>query len=483
MGERNLETVKSGTDRRAFLTGAGRSASVLAMGPLLAGVLSESASAAPAMAAKGKFDFDTPYNRIGTDCVKWDMAIRDEHMPKIVAGMGIADMDFECVPVVTEALQKRVSHHNWGYEMLDIDLLLGNGGNSPFVKGIIDWNHKRYGITAMTPKNLGVTTGVHSGIMPALRAYAPPGSKVLMVTPIYNAFYYDLYGSKLIANESVMKMVNGRYEIDWDDFEKRASDPMTKTTILCNPHNPVGRVWSKDELHRYGEICLKHNVKVLSDEIHCDFVARGQKYTPFSTLDDKKMVDNSITFKAASKSFSLAGLKCAWYFATDPAVFKEVQFWNRSEVSTLGIVSSQAAYAGGEDWLNQCVDYIDGNQKFANDYIKKNLPLIKVGNQPEGTYLAWLDVSGLADKIGAQKMADEENKKPQPINFLTGKPGKVLPDDMVAHWLAKNAYVQLNAGYTYGLGGVNHMRMNVATSRKTLTAALDSIGAATKKLA
>ena len=473
------------TDRRSFLTGAGKGASVLAMAPLLANVMSESAKAAPAMtmAAKGKYDFDTPYNRIGTDCVKWDQAIRDEHMPKIVAGMGIADMDFECAPSVTEALQKRVSHHNWGYEMLDIDLILGTGGNHPFVKGIVDWNHKRYGINLVTPKNLGVTTGVHSGIMPALRAFAPPGSKVLMVTPIYNAFYFDLYGSKLNANESVMKMVNGRYEIDWDDFEKRASDPATKTTILCNPHNPVGRVWSKDELHRYGEICLKHNIKVLSDEIHCDFVAKGQKYTPFSTLEDKKIVDNSITFKAASKSFSLAGLKCAWYFATDPETFKQVQFWNRAEVSTLGIVSSQAAYEGGEAWLNQCVDYIDGNQKFANDYIKKNLPLIKVGNQPEGTYLAWLDVSGLADKIGAQKMADEENKKPQPVNFLTGKPGKVLPDDMVGHWLARNAYVQMNAGYTYGTGGVNHMRMNVATSRKTLTAALDSIAGATKKLA
>jgi cystathionine beta-lyase len=245
----------------------------------------------------------------------------------------------------------------------------------------------------------------------------------------------------------------------------------------------VGRVWSKDELHRYGEICLKHNIKVLSDEIHCDFVGKGVKYTPFSTLDDKKIVDNSITFKAASKSFSLAGLKCAWYFATDPAVFKAVQFWNRSEVSTLGIVSSQAAYAGGEDWLNQCVDYIDGNQKMANDYIKANIPLIKVGNKPEGTYLAWLDVSALAGKIGAQKMADEENKKPQPTNPLSGKPNVVQPDDMVGHWFAKNAYVQLNPGISYGLGGLNHMRMNVATSRKTLGAALDSIAAATKKLA
>ena len=473
-------TLQNGTNRRSFLTGAGRGASVLALSPLLA---SMGASAPAAAAAAGKFDFDTPYNRIGTDCVKWDQPLRDEHMPKIIAGMGIADMDFECAPVVTAALQKRVSHHNWGYEMLDIDLLLGIAGGSQFVKGIIEWNHKRYGINNITPTNLGVTTGVHSGIMPALRAFAPPGSKVLMATPIYNAFYFDLYGSKLVASESLMKVVNGRYEIDWDDFEKKASDPAVKTTILCNPHNPVGRVWTKAELTRYGEICLKHNIKVLSDEIHCDFVTKGQKYTPFATLDDKKIVDNSITFKAASKSFSLAGLKCAWFFATDPEVFKQVQFWNRSEVSTLGIVSSQAAYEGGEAWLNQCVDYIDGNQAFANDYIKKNIPLIKVGNKPEGTYLAWLDVTGLADKIGAKAMADAENKKKQPLNPLTGKPNVVVADDIVGHWFAKNAYVSLNPGITYGLGGLNHMRMNLATSRKTLTAALDSIAAATKRLA
>lgn len=474
--------INSWTDRRSFITQAGRGASVLAMAPLLASVMNESAEAASSVTAKKKYDFDTPYNRIGSECAKWDVVIRDEHMRKIVAGMGIADMDFECAPVVTEALQRRIDHHNWGYGLLDIDLLFGNASNAPFLKGIVDWNHRRYGITNMTPKNLGITTGVHSGIMPTLRAFAPPGSRVLIVTPIYNVFYLDFYRSKVSPNESVMRLVNGRYEIDWVDFEKRASDPNTKTTILCNPHNPVGRVWSKEELHRYGEICLKHNVKVLSDEIHCDFVAKGQRYTPFSTLDDRKIVDNSITFKAASKSFSLAGMKCAWFFATDPEVFKQVQSWNHSEISTLGFVSAQAVYAGGEDWLNQCVDYIDGNQRYANDYIKKYLPLIRVGNQPEGTYLAWLDISGLADKIGAHGLADEENKKSLPINFLTGKPSPVHPTDMVAHWVAKNAYVYLESGVGFGAGASNFMRMNVATSRKTLTAALDSIAAATKKL-
>jgi len=138
-------------------------------------------------------------------------------------------------------------------------------------------------------------------------------------------------------------------------------------------------------------------------------------------------VDNSITFKAASKSFSLAGLKCAWYFATDPEMFKQVQFWNRSEVSTLGIASSQAAYAGGEDWLNQCVDYIDGNQKFANDYIKAKLPLLKVGNKPEGTYLAWVDVTGLADKIGRPEAGGCGEQEAAADQFPHRQAGQVRP--------------------------------------------------------
>ena len=463
-------------DRRSFLRNAGLGGGVLALGPL-ATALSSGAAAAADESAGGKYDFDNIANRVGHDSVKWDGGLRTEKVDHLVAGMGIADMDFKCAPAISAALRKATQYDNWGY----VDM--AQPGRKAWIKSIVDWNQKRYGITAMNEGNMGILTGVHAGILATMRAYTKPGDKVLMATPIYNGFYGDIKATKTVANESLMKFVNGRWEIDWEDLEKRASDPGTKVSIFCNPQNPVGRTWSRDEVTRYAQICLKHNVLMLSDEIHCDFVGHGVKYTPFSTLDDKKLVDNSITFKAASKSFSLAGLKCAWYFATDPEVFKQVQFWNRSEVSTLGIASSQAAYAGGEDWLNQCVDYIDGNQKFANDYIKAKLPLLKVGNKPEGTYLAWVDVSGLAEKIGAQKLADAENKKPQPINFLTGKPGQVLPDDMVGHWLAKNAYVQLNPGYSYGTGGINHMRMNIATSRKTLTAALDSMANAMKGLA
>src|SRR6185312_6203210 len=348
---------------------------------------------------------------------------------------------------------------------------------------LINWNHKRYGITAMTMDNTGITTGVHAGIMATLRAYTRPGDKVLMATPIYNGFYYDIMGSKLIANESLMHWANGRYEIDWNDFERRAAMPGTKVSILCNPLNPGGRAWTKDELHRYGEICLKHNVKVLADEIHCDFITHGNKYTPFSTLDDKAIVANSITFKSGSKSFSLPAMKCAWFFTTNPEMFKDVSFWNRADLTTLGMIAEQAAYAGGEPWLNQCVYYIDGNQAFVNDYIKKNIPLIKVGNKPEGTYLAWLDISGVMQKINAPKLAAEENKKPQPISFLTGKTTIVTPEDMTQHWFARNAYVAVEAGTSFGKGGEGHVRFNTATSRRTLKAALDSMATATKNLA
>ncbi len=471
---------KTGHDRRSFLKNAGLGGGVFALGPLAASLAaSGEASAAP---MGGKYDFDTPYNRIGFNDVKWDGAIREEHMSHIVAGMGIADMDFRCYPGITEALRKRIQHEEWGY------MDMGSSGPVAFKENLIAWNKKRYGINVMNMENTGITTGVHAGIMATLRAYTKPGEKLLMATPIYNGFYYDIYGSKLTPNESLMHYVNGRYEIDWEDLERRMQMPGTTVTIICNPQNPVGRAWTKDELHRYGELALKHNVKVLCDEIHCDFITHGNKYTPFSTLDDKAIVNNSITFKSGSKSFSLAAMKCAWFFTTNPEMYKQVSFWNRADLTTLGMIAEQAAYAGGEDWLNQCVDYIDGNQAFVNDYIKKNMPLVKVGQKPEGTYLAWLDISAVSDKIGAKKLADAENKKPQPISFLTGKATVVTPADMVQHWFAKNAFVALEAGTSFSappnyIGGSGHMRMNTATSRRTLKAGLDSMASALKTLA
>jgi cystathionine beta-lyase len=417
-------------------------------------------AAEPFAAANGTYDFDTPVNRFGTDSVKYDQPIRMYGQGAIQVGMGIADMDFNTAPAITQALEQRMKHQVWGY--LDMP--------KNFVEGIVAWNNKRYGLN-VNPENVIVTTGVHPGIIATLRAFSPPGTKVLLTTPTYNGFYGDLRYTGTIAEESPMKLVNGRYSIDFDDFERRISHD-TNTFILCNPQNPTGNAWSQEDLTRLGEICLRRRVLVLADEIHCDFVTKGNKYTPFSSLPNKDIVHNSITFKAASKSFGLAAMKCAWCFSENQEVLSKVRALNRADLTTLGMIASRAAYSGGEDWLNQCVSYIDGNHDYVENYIRTNIPLLK-SVKPQGTYLCWLDVSELADRIGAQQLADEANRKKSGGAQMTA-------EQMVQRWFIRHAKVDLNPGSTYGKGGQNHMRMNIATSRKTLELALTNMATALK---
>src|SRR6476620_962169 len=263
-----------------------------------------------------------------------------------------------------------------------------------FVEGIAAWNKKRYGVN-VNPDLTVVTTGVHPGIIAALRTFSPPGSKVLLTTPTYNGFYGDLTATGTKAEESLMKVgSDGRYHIDFDDFERRISND-TNSFILCNPQNPTGNTWSPEDLMRIGEICLKRRVVVLADEIHCDFVTKGNKYTPFASLPNKAIVNNSITFKAASKSFGLAAMKCAWFFSDNADYIAKVKANNKADLTTLGMIASKAAYSGGEEWLSECVSYIDANHDYVESYIKANIPMIKMV-KPQGTYLTWLDVSAVA---------------------------------------------------------------------------------------
>jgi cystathionine beta-lyase len=452
--------LNAGLNRRAFLRSAQMTALVSAVGTGASlAIAADNASGV----TPGKFDFDTPYNRVGSNSTKWDAPMRNFHADHMNAGMGIADMDFRCAPVITKALQDRIQHEVWGYLDMPKD----------FSEGIIRWNKRRYGID-INPDMLGITTGVHPGIIAALKTFSPPGSKVLLLTPTYNGFYSDLTFCRVKPEESPMKEVDGKFSIDFEDFERRISHD-TNSLILCNPQNPTGNCWSREDLTRIGEICLRRRVVVLADEIHCDFVSKGQKYTPFSTLDNRDIVNNSITFKAASKSFGLAAMKCAWYFTTNPDYFAGVKSNNRADLSTLGMVASKAAYAGGEDWLDQVVSYIDGNHEYVQSFIPKNMSLIKVGAKAQGTYLVWVDVTELAKKIGAKEMAAEANKTRNP----SLKP--LAPEFMVETWLMDKAQVQLNPGNTYGAGGENHMRMNIATSRKTLELALNSMAEALRK--
>jgi cystathionine beta-lyase len=409
-------------DRRTFLQHAGMTA---LWGTVGANVARGESGAGTSM--QPKYDFDEIYNRFGTDSTKFDRQIRVFGKGSVEVGMGIADMDFRAAPAITKALKDRLQHENWGY--LDDQRMI--------VDEVVAWNKRRYGVD-INPDQMVISAGVHPALISALQAFCPRGSRVLMTTPIYNGFYSDLRYLGLPAEESPMKLVDGRYSIDFDDFERRISH-YTPVFLLCNPHNPTGNVWSADDLMRLGEICLRHRVVVLADEIHCDFVNKGQKYTPFASLPNKAVVDNSITFKAASKSFGLAAHKVAWFYSTNNSYMDRVKAHHWVDLNTLGLIANQAAYRDGEDWLNELVVYIDGLHDFAAQYIKSNIPMIK-----------WVKAEG------------------RPVS----------PENIVERHLVKTAKVHLNAGNSYGLGGANHMRMNIATSRKMLEKALTNMAAA-----
>lgn len=447
-------------NRRSFLKRAGITAFAAgAAGAVGSGPLSAVTAAAAPEAGGTKFDFDTPYSRVGTDSVKWDQAIRTYKMPNLICGMGIADMDFRCAPCITRALTERIKHENWGY--LDMP--------KEYTEAIVAWNKKRYNLD-VDPESLVLTTGVHPGIIATLRAFAPPGSKVLLNTPTYNGFYGDLRATNTLPEDVPMRNEGGHFSIDFDEFERHISHD-TNVYILCNPQNPTGNMWSAADLLKLGEICLAHRVLVIADEIHSDFAMKGIKYTPFSSLPNKAVVNNSVTFKALSKSFSLAAMKNAWGFSTSPEIMAKVRANNRADISTLGMVANKAALTEGADWLDQLLPYIDGNHEMVASFFKSELPRL-TAVKAQGTYLQWVDVKYVADKIGAKAKA---------ASMSTGK-RMVTPEQVVTDWFAENAKVALNAGSSYGTGGVNHQRMNIATSKKTLMAALESMAMAVKKL-
>ena len=450
-----------GLNRRLFLKRAGITAFAAgAAGAVGSGPLSAVAAAAAAEAAGGgKYDFDTPYSRVGTDSVKWDQAIRTYKKPNLIAGMGIADMDFRCAPSITNALTERIKHENWG----NLDM------PKEYTAAVVAWNKKRYNLD-IDPESMVLTTGVHPGIIATLRAYAPPGSKVLLNTPTYNGFYGDLRATNTLPEDVPMRNDKGKFSIDFDEFERHISHD-TNVYILCNPQNPTGNMWSPADLLKIGQICLAHRVLVIADEIHCDFAMKGVKYTPFASLPDKAVVNNSVTFKACSKSFSLAAMKKAWGFSTNPDIIAKVRANNRADITTLGMVANKAALTEGADWLDQLLPYIDTNHDMVVNFMKTKLPQITVA-KAQGTYLQWVDVSYVAQKIGAKQKA---------ASMSSGR-RQMSAEQVVQDWFAENAGVALNAGSSYGTGGQNHQRMHIATSKKTLQAGLDSMAAAVNKL-
>ena len=436
-----------GLDRRAFLKNAGLTA--------LAGAAVPRDLAATEITTASGFDFDTVYNRVGTDCVKWDRQIRNHGKDSIAVGMGIADMDFRAAPAITKALAERMRHENWGY--LDTPRW--------YLDSIVNWNKRRYGVE-INPELLLHSTGVHQGLISAIRTFSPPGSKVIVQSPVYDAFYTDITLVGCKAEENPLKLVNGRYAMDFEDLERRIGHD-TNSLILCNPQNPTGNCWSREDLMRLGEICTRRRVVVLADEIHCDFVTKGNTYTPYSTLADEAIVRNSITFKSASKSFNLAAAKCAYLLSTNPDYIARVKAaGHRPDLNTLGVVACRAAYDESGDWLDQVVAYIDGTMDFVERFVSANMPLVRFV-KPQGTYLAWLDVSQVVDRVDAKRLAAEANR--------ADPSAKATPETVVERYFVKNAKVQINPGSNYGYGGAGRMRMNLATSRKLVELALTNM--------
>ena len=452
-----------GLNRRAFLRNAG----LTALAGAAAGARNPLSAAESVTEfqtpSNGKFDFDTIYSRFGTDSTKFDQQIRVYGKDSVQVGMGIADIDFKAAPSITKALNDRVKHENWGY--LDMGVW-----TPKLTEAVVAWNKRRYGVT-IDPATVVLSNGVHPALIAALKAFSPAGSKVLLQTPTYNGFYSDLRESRTIAEESPMKFVNGKFQMDFEDFERRISLD-THSFILCNPQNPTGNCWSQEDLLRIGEICLKHRVVVLADEIHCDWVSKGQKYTPFASLPNKAVVDNSVTFKAASKSFGLAAHKIAWFYSTNPTLLSRTKEFHRADLNTLGILANHAAVVDGEEWLAQANAYVNDTHDFVVNFVNDKIaPMIKV-HRAEGTYLTWLDVSGVAERINSTKLAEDYNRtKPANMPALT-------PEQMVERYFVKTAKVHLNQGRSYGKGGENHMRMNIGTSRKLVELALNNLATA-----
>lgn len=341
-----------------------------------------------------KYNFDKPVNRRHTDSVKWD-AIPEDALP-----FWVADMDFEAAPAIKKALAERVEHGVFGYTLVD----------DSYYDALISWFSRRHQWTIRREWVI-YTTGVVPAISCAIKALTLPGEKVLVQTPVYNCFFSSIrnQGCEIVENQLVR--TGDTYTIDWDDFETKCADEKTTVFLLCNPHNPAGRVWTPDELARMGEICAKHRVRVVSDEIHCELVMPGVTFTPFAAVNEVNS-DNSVTFNSPSKNFNIAGLQIANIICKDEEMRRRidrvVNIYEVCDVNSFGPIALKAAYNESEDWLDELNLYIADNYKLLKEYMVEHLPKTEV-IKLEGTYLVWVDISklGLTTKEATRRLLKE----------------------------------------------------------------------------
>jgi cystathionine beta-lyase len=389
-----------------------------------------------------RYDFDQVIERRNTESVKWD-SVKNLFGSEDVLPLFVADMDFASPAPVIEAVAKRAQHPVYGYTKVPAGL----------IEAIVQRLDRRFG-WKIDPSWIIFTPDVVSAVNASVRGFTKPGEKVIVQSPAYPPFWSSVTNSaaRSVANE--LKLVNGRYEIDWEALEKDFSDPEVQAMILCSPHNPVGRVWSPEELTRIGELAAKARVPVISDEIHCELVYKGHHHHPFASLSEESLM-NSVTCMAPSKTFNLAGLHAA--FAIIPneslrAKFNEARAGIMGGVGLFGHIAMEAAFRYGDEWLEQVMDYIEANRDFAIRYFKENIPAI-VPIKPEGTYLMWLDCRKLG--LGPAELRKFFNTQ---------------------------AKVGLNDGPSFGVGGEGFQRINLGCRRAVLEEALKRIEAAVKAL-
>ena len=410
------------------------------------------------------YNFDELINRRNTNSFKWD-----EHNDPDIIPLWVADMDFKAAPCITEALEKRIKHGVFGYTFVP----------DSYYEAVINWFNQRHGWTIQRSWML-YTTGVVPAISAVIKALTQPGDAVLIQSPVYNCFFSSIRNNQCHIIESPLRTVayhptkaTGRrfsgnpntqhlapesftYETDWEDFEMKCSDPRVKLFLLCNPHNPAGRVWTPQELERMNDICLRHEVRIIADEIHCELVMPGYRYTSFASIS-QACLDNSITCCSASKSFNIAGLQMAHIISNDPKtrqlIDRAININEICDVNPLAPIAQQAAYNEGGEWIDQLCDYLYNNKVALCQYFASELPQLKIARL-EGTYLIWVDIRAIG-----------------------------LSSDQLTQRLLNEGKVQVNSGTMYGAKtGEGFIRINIACPRSLLMEGLRRIKQTIEKL-
>lgn len=382
-----------------------------------------------------EYDFSRPTDRRGTDSYKWDSAPEADIIP-----LWVADMDFETFPCITEALQRRVAHGIFGYTRVP----------ETYYEAVCHWFEKRHG-WHINREDIIYTSGVVPAVSAVIKALTLPGDQVIVQGPVYNCFFSSIRnnGCEMVSNSLIYNKEELRYEIDFDDLERKLAHERARLMLICNPHNPGGRVWTRDELTRVAELCRKYGVRVVSDEIHCELTLYDNEYVPFGSLPDE-LSRGSITCCSPSKAFNTAGLQIANIVCRDAEVRnridRAININEVCDVNPFGVIALQAAYSDeGYEWLTQLRAYISANYDLLCERFARELPKCKVMRM-EGTYLAWIDCTELH-----------------------------IPSDEIEEILMHENKVWVNAGSMYGAEGAAFIRINMACTSELLNEGITRI--------